>query len=169
MLWVTILIKYYCRAHFSAVIVLKMCHSFTRSEFMLDVQVLKSGYPDYLKCGFTQTIWPTENWCPKSGYPNTLYLEHFHHFSLHFYQYVPLGTFLYGKKSTKNRKKIILGRRICAPMQQCKNHKENDERGVERLLGGKFAYLVESVWNPLLVCLTRYGRILVKLTTFFSR
>ena len=88
---------------------------------------MKSGYPDYPKFGFIRTIWPTENWCPKSGYPNTLYLEHFHHFSLHFYQYVPLGTFLYGKKSTKNRKKIILGRRICAPMQQCKNHKENEE------------------------------------------
>ena len=94
---------------------------------------MKSGYPDYPKFRFTQTIWPTENWCPKSGYPNTLYLEHFHHFSLHFYQYVPLGTFLYGKKSTKNRKKIILGRRICAPMQQCKNHKENEEENNENL------------------------------------
>ena len=51
--------------------------------------VLKSGYPDYPKSGYIRTIWPTENRCPKSGYPNTLFLEYFHHFSLHFYQYVP--------------------------------------------------------------------------------
>ena len=38
--------------------------------------------------------------------------------------YLFLVTFLYGKKS---RKKIILGRSICPPMKQFKNHKENDE------------------------------------------
>ena len=38
--------------------------------------------------------------------------------------YLFLVTFLYGKKS---RKKIILGRSICPPIKQFKNHKENDE------------------------------------------
>ena len=33
----------------------------------------------------------------------------------------------------------------------------HSKRGVERLLEGNFAYLVESVWSLLWVCLTMYG------------
>ena len=55
-------------------------------------------------------------------------------YSHNFYHYVPQQYFFSFwqlfctvKRVQKNLKKIILRRRICAPMQQCKNHKENDE------------------------------------------
>ena len=83
--------------------------------------MLKSGYLDYPKFGYIRTIWPTENQWTKSEYPNTLFLEHLHHFFLHcphhFHHYVPhnnsffvFGNFFVWKKEYKNRKKIILGR-----------------------------------------------------------
>ena len=39
--------------------------------------VMKSGYPDYLKFGFTRNSLVTKNLCPKSGNPNKLFLEHY--------------------------------------------------------------------------------------------
>ena len=81
--------------------------------------MLKSGYPNYPKSGYIRTIWLTKNRCPKSGYPNTLFLEYFHHFSLHFWQ------LFYCKKSTKIEKKIILRRSIWKKkkfMKKCSNN-----------------------------------------------
>ena len=39
--------------------------------------MMKSGYPNYPKFRFIRTILVTENRCPKFGYSNTLFLEHF--------------------------------------------------------------------------------------------
>ena len=46
---------------------------------------MKSGYPDYPKFGFIRTIWPTENWCPKSGYSNGEKIPILKHFLCYFY------------------------------------------------------------------------------------